>query len=423
MESAEVKILRDVIPKNRYIDDFYRSIMNKLTKKRYKSVFNKVLSIALRSKEFIKQFSENISEEMINGNIQLTKTGAIRIRTNGWEIAAKTERVKSSMLKRAKIEWNQLKVPLLLCCCFVGIYYLAAWLAGCPFKFTTRIASNPMIELGWAGTTSWGILWSIVVLAALFEFMDSSAGMGYGTALVPALLLMDFHPLQVIPCVMISEAITGIVAGVTHGEFQNVEWKFRPMSRVTKLAIVISLIGCGSVAFSITAVYKLLAVGKIWIKLYVAILLLAMAFCALYKKSRKKTPFRPKLMYGFSALAGFNKGIGGGGYGPVVTVGGLSSGVPAKSMVAITSLAEGITCLFAIGVWFFTLASGVNVDYGLLPSFIIGTSLAAIAAPYATRVFPQKLWNWVIPCYCFIISCVCFYKIMPGLINELTKLF
>jgi len=42
-------------------------------------------------------------------------------------------------------------------------------------------------------------------------------------------------------------------------------------------------------------------------------------------------------------------GLSGGGYGPLVTSGQVIFGVPAKSAVAITSLAEGITCLAGPG--------------------------------------------------------------------------
>ena len=35
----------------------------------------------------------------------------------------------------------------------------------------------------------------------------------------------------------------------------------------------------------------------------------------------------PKMLIGFSALAGFNKGIGGGGYGPIISMGLIFSDI------------------------------------------------------------------------------------------------
>ena len=103
-------------------------------------------------------------------------------------------------------------------------------------------------------------------------------------------------------------------------------------------------------------------------------------------------------MIGFAALAGFNKGVGGGGYGPVVTIGGLIAGVPVKSMLAVTAICEGTVSGFSIIVWLALLSSGVQIDYLLLPSFMIATMFSAIAAPYMTRVFPEKAWrSWSPP--------------------------
>jgi len=43
----------------------------------------------------------------------------------------------------------------------------------------------------------------LMPLAFVCEFIDSSLGMGYGTSLTPILLLMGFHPLQVVPAVLL----------------------------------------------------------------------------------------------------------------------------------------------------------------------------------------------------------------------------
>lgn len=87
---------------------------------------------------------------------------------------------------------------------------------------------------------------------------------------------------------------------------------------------------------AIVGVYKIFQVEKIWIKLYVALLLLMMGAVSLFQ-SRKERPYRPRRMVLWASLAGFNKGVGGGGYGPVVTIGGLLAGVPVKSMLAVTA--------------------------------------------------------------------------------------
>jgi len=336
----------------------------------------------------------------------------------GWEIARKVEAEKTTIGARARLSGKQVKTLLLYCSAFLALFFVAIWLAGNPFEFTQRIPSAFVKAKDWVGTNNWMIVWWVVLVCAFFEYMDSAGGMGYGTALTPLMLMAGFDPKQIVPCVMITEAFTGLIAGLIHGEFENVQWKFKPMNETTKLFVIVAIIGMCCVGFSITAVYKVMKVHKFWIKLYVACLLIVMGVCSLLT-ARTFQNYRPKWMWLFAALAGFNKGIGGGGYGPVVTVGGLLAGVPVKSMVAVTSLAEGATCVFAVLTWFTLLSSGVVIDYMLLPSFVIGTVLAAVGAPFTTRIFPERFWKVVVPVYCCILAIVCFWKLWPDIQKKL----
>ena len=53
-----------------------------------------------------------------------------------------------------------------------------------------------------------------------------------------------------------------------------------------------------------------------------------------------KFQFSWKRIYALSILASFNKVISGGGYGPVMTIGQITSGRDAKESVAVTDLSE-----------------------------------------------------------------------------------
>ena len=268
---------------------------------------------------------------------------------DGWEVARELEADKT-LFERFVPEWKQIKGALMGIAALFLVFLLGWWLAGNPFDATQRIPSEIVKANGWVGTNQWAIIWSVVLVAMFFEFMDASAGMGFGTALTPLLLVMGFDPKQIVPAVMIQQGTAGLVGAFLHREFENVEWKFKPMSETIKLWLIISIVGCIAVTFSITAVYAYLHVAKVWIKVYVAVLLLMMGVISLYQ-GRKDKPYKPKKMFGFAALAGFNKGVGGGGYGPVVTIGGLISGVPVKSMLAVTAICEGTVSTFAILVW------------------------------------------------------------------------
>ncbi|MCD4719901.1 MAG: sulfite exporter TauE/SafE family protein [Desulfobacula sp.] len=335
----------------------------------------------------------------------------------GWEVAHDLEADKNTIGARFMPEWRQVRAALGGIFVFFLVFLLGMWLAGNPFEPTVRIQSDWTLASGLQGN-EWRIIWSVVFLAAFFEFMDASAGMGFGTALTPILLVIGFDPRQIVPVVMIQQGVAGLVGAFLHREFENVEWKFSPMSETVRLWLIIAVTGCIAVSISIFGVYKFLHVDKIWIKLYVAMLLLVMGGVSVWS-ARKDKPYKPNKMIGFAALAGFNKGVGGGGYGPVVTIGGLMSGVPVKSMLAVTAICEGTVSTFAIIVWLALLTSGVQIDYLLLPSFMIATMFSAVAAPYMTRVFPEKLWKIVVPTYCLLVAAVCFYKIGPGIYSRL----
>ncbi len=336
----------------------------------------------------------------------------------GWEIARDLEAEKKTIFERFVPEWRQIKGALWGIVALFLVFLLGCWLAGNPFEATQRIPSEVVKSHGWVGTNDWGIIWYVVAIAMFFEFMDASAGMGFGTALTPLLLVVGFDPKQIVPAVMIQQGVAGLVGAFLHREFENVEWKLKPMSETIRLWLIIAIVGCLAVTFSITAVYAYLHVAKIWIKLYVAVLLLMMGVISLYQ-GRKERPYKPNRMFVFAALAGFNKGVGGGGYGPVVTIGGLISGVPVKSMLAVTAISEGTVSTFAIIVWMALLTSGVTIDYILLPSLMIATLFSAVAAPYMIRVFPEKLWKIVVPAYCCVVAVLCFWKIIPDVIAKL----
>ena len=337
----------------------------------------------------------------------------------GWEIARQVEEEKPSIMERAMLSREQIRTLLIYSGAFILLFIGAVWLAGNPFEFTQRIPSGFVKAKGWIGTDNWMIVWWVVLCCAFFEYMDSAGGMGYGTALTPLMLMAGFDPKQVVPCVMITEMFTGLIAGLIHGEFENVEWKFSPMNETTKLTLIVAIIGLLCVCFSITAAYKVLKVHKFWIKLYVAGLLVVMGACSLLT-AKKYVNYKPKWMWLFAGVAGFNKGIGGGGYGPVVTVGGLIAGVPVKSMLAVTAISEGTVSTFAILVWLGLLTSGVTIDYLLLPSLMLATIFSAVAAPYMIRVFPEKMWRIVVPGYCCVVAALCFWKIIPDVISKLS---
>ena len=110
----------------------------------------------------------------------------------GFEVAHDLEKEKQTIVERFIPEWRHIRAALGGIFVFFLVFLLGVWLAGNPFEATVRIQSDWTIANGLQGN-DWMIIWSVVGLAAFFEFMDASAGMGFGTALTP-ILYWDLIP-------------------------------------------------------------------------------------------------------------------------------------------------------------------------------------------------------------------------------------
>ncbi|KYH23779.1 sulfite exporter TauE/SafE [Halalkalicoccus paucihalophilus] len=256
-----------------------------------------------------------------------------------------------------------------------------------------------------AGRAELQIIPTVIVIAFVFEGLDSSAGMGFGTALAPLLFILGYEPLQVVPILLLSEMLTGLVAGFVHHEFDNVHFELDPSNDATKLVALFATISSVAVFASIVLVYAAVELDTGLIKTYVGSVVVLMGASGLIRaKIGTSFTYRPKLLVGFAVLAGVNKGIGGGGYGPVITLGQLFSGVYEKSATAITTLSEGIVSLVGVITFFLITIHGVSIDPLLLPSIFIGGFFAAVLAPFLVRVVPNVVWKYVIPGYAFLIG-------------------
>jgi uncharacterized membrane protein YfcA len=212
-----------------------------------------------------------------------------------------------------------------------------------------------------------------IFLAALTcEYMDSSLGMGYGTTLTPVLLLAGFEPLQIVPAVLLSELMTGLTAGLLHQRDGNVDFLHDARARKTTLLLG-SLSGIGA----LLAVCVAVSISKFWLGLIITAIILAMGLIILLTRNRQ-IPYRAGGIVAIGAVAAFNKGLSGGGYGPLVTAGQVVSGLPAKHAVAVTSVAESLTCLIGLMGY---LAMGKSIVWELAMPLALG---ALLSVPMAT---------------------------------------
>ncbi len=238
----------------------------------------------------------------------------------------------------------------------------------------------------------------LVFCSFLFEFIDSSIGMGYGTELTPFLILLGFPPSKVVPCVLFSEFITGILAGIFHHKLGNVKFDFRrdekvlkrlsglgyvPKSFDAKVSYFLIIFGVIGAIFSSLISIKL---PKKFVTFYIAFMVTGIGIYILINLN-KKIVFNWRTFLFIALLSGFNKGISAGGYGPLVAGGQIISGRSAKSSIGTTSLAEGIICFVSILIYVF-LGKGIDFKIGI--PLLIGSVLSVPFSALFVKKTPEK---------------------------------
>lgn len=215
------------------------------------------------------------------------------------------------------------------------------------------------------------------------EFIDSGLGMGYGTTLTPLLLLAGFAPMQIVPCVLLSEFATGLTAGIMHHRDGNVDFFGDKQARLTAFLLsILSAVG------TIVAVTVALKVPKFWLQGIIAIIIISVGIATL-ATVRRRFQYRRGHIIILGTVAAFNKGLSGGGYGPLVTAGQVVSGLSPKYAVAITSLAESFTCL--VGLIAYMIMMPGQIEWTLAGPLTLGAMLSVPMATLAVKRLPETL--------------------------------
>jgi len=208
------------------------------------------------------------------------------------------------------------------------------------------------------------VLWLVVILAFVLEYTDASFGAGYGTILASILILMKYDPLHVVVSVLFTNGIIGLAAGFVHYKAGNVEFK----KKKRNLHVLWILTGFGVLGVLLASLVAI-NIPEIAFKIYLALLLIAMGTLVLVKR-KKNFKFSKKRLMGMGALAAFNKGLTGGGYGVVLIGGQILSGIKSKSAIAMAIIAEAFVSLVGVSLYFIYQIELFN--WSLIVSLLIG---------------------------------------------------
>lgn len=241
----------------------------------------------------------------------------------------------------------------------------------------------------------------VSIISCLCEYLDASVGMGYGTTLTPLLLLAGFSPLQVVPSVLLGQLFGGLIGGFSHHKFGNIKLDFRRDKELIKKKlgglgyiptsddskIIFFLVVCGALG-GLLAVYIAVNIPKVLINIYIGLMVLIIGLLTITHR-KKEFAFSWKGFTAIALLSSFNKGISGGGYGPLVTGGQIISGKDARSSVGNATFAEAFVCIIAF--LSYIILKG-DIYWKLAAATSIGSIIAApLAALTVKKISSKKL--------------------------------
>lgn len=242
---------------------------------------------------------------------------------------------------------------------------------------------------------------SLPLLAFFCEYIDSALGMGYGTTLTPVLLLLGFEPLEIVPAVLLSELITGFLASIFHHGLGNVDF-----SRKSKSLHIALVLGLCSVAGTLFAVFVAVRISKTAMSLIIGTIIMVMGLVILILRD-KTFKFSWAGITTLCVVASFNKGISGGGYGPLMMGGQLINGVEVKSAIGITQLAEAMVCLVGVIAYIFVPSGTMRIA----PWLIVGAVASVPFATYTVKKFAHEKLRTVVGTAAVILATMTFLKV------------
>ncbi|MFX0093793.1 MAG: sulfite exporter TauE/SafE family protein [Candidatus Hodarchaeota archaeon] len=228
----------------------------------------------------------------------------------------------------------------------------------------------------------------LIVLALICEYIDSAIGGGYGTILVPILLLLGFDNNIIVPSVLFTEIWTGFASAGLHHVVGNAKFEAKidrangnlHLSEDSKVSSVLA--ACGVLGGVIAAIISLSVSGTL-VKTYIGFLVAGIGIMILL---RLKWKFTWSRIWGIGFLAAFNKGISGGGYGPLVSGGQIIVSRGPKEAVASTSFSEAVVCISALIIYI--LAGGTSLDVFFTACLLVGALASVPLAVLTVKYVP-----------------------------------
>ncbi len=218
-------------------------------------------------------------------------------------------------------------------------------------------------------------MFSITLLFGFaLSILDSAMGMGFGTVGVPILLVFGFQSIVVVPAILAAQFFASAFGSILHHKYKNSNL-FDFKHEDGKIMLVLVIFG---VSGAVIGVILGLILPAIYIKIYIGILVSLMGILLLAKS---KFNFSWTKLIVFSAVGGFNKALGGGGYGPLSTSSLIASGNTIRRSVGISLFSVAVINVVAFSLYFL---SGKISNYVIILGLSFGAIIGSQIGPRIT---------------------------------------
>ncbi len=226
----------------------------------------------------------------------------------------------------------------------------------------------------------------------LASLVDGALGMGFGPTSTTILLSNGMSPVSASATVNLAKVATGLVAGVSH-------WRFRNIDRRLVLQLAIP----GAVG-ALLGTSVLVRVDGDDVRPFLAVLLLAVGIRILFRFSRPLPtapdvegvdvdpdalpPYNERGVEVVATAGGVTNGLVGA-WGPVVTPFLLHRGLRPRFAIGSVNTAEVAVAVVAAGS-LITSLGGAGLEAGVVLAMLAGGMLAAPLAAYVVRFVPPR---------------------------------
>lgn len=142
------------------------------------------------------------------------------------------------------------------------------------------------------------------------------------------------------------------------------------------------------------------------LSIYIGIMVLAIGLLVL---SGLTWAFTWKKLVAIGMISAFNKGLSGGGYGPLVAGGQILIGVNGKAAVGITDFAEAPICITGFLIW---MLFGGPLHMNLLVPMCLGAAIAPLIGAWITYKIPTQKFRYCLGALLVVLGIFCLLRVL-----------